>query len=248
MFNKDKHYSPAVSVGEYTVLNKVGEGRYGITYTVSKGGQQYILKQLKKKMLKVMGIKANYEREILGKVNHPRIPKLIDVIEEGEVVNYILELKHGKTVEEIIYNDNHVFSREEIFKYGSQLIDVIKYLHKNNIVHRDIRVPNIVMNNGEICLLDFGLARWVNGKRYKPEVDFHYLADFLLHLYYTSFVKEGTISKPWYEELQLNYFERDFLERLFGLKEQYINIDDVERDFTKIYAVQKAILEDTITP
>jgi serine/threonine-protein kinase len=218
-------------VGEYIIINKIGEGRYGIAYLVEKNSKYFILKQLKKKMLKVLGSKVNYEKELLSNIDHVRIPKLIDTVECDENIYYVLEYMYGKTFEELIYKDNYIFTRREIFDVALQLIDTIKYLHERNIVHRDIRISNVIMNNGEISLLDFGLARKVNNLRYKYEVDFYYLADFLLHLYYTSFDMKSGKGKPWYEELDLTPEEKLFLEKLFGLKEQYINIKEIEEHF-----------------
>lgn len=185
-------------------------------------------------MLKALGDKAKYEKELLYSINHTRIPKLVEDFAYDGYTFYVLELKRGKTFEEIIYKDNYAFTREEIFHVCSQLIDIIKYLHERNIVHRDIRVPNVLMDEGEISLLDFGLARKANNKRYKLHVDFHYLADFLLHLYYTSFNEKGGRGKPWYEELDLSPQKKLFLERLFGMKEQYTDIKEVEEDFMSL--------------
>ncbi|MDP4142864.1 MAG: protein kinase [Bacillota bacterium] len=230
----DTVYSPTEQVGEYTVLRILGEGRYGICYLVSKDNKQYILKQLKRNMLKKIGHKANYEPEILKTLNHKRIPKFIEKLEYDKFLGYILELKEGKTLEEIIFIDNYVFSKEEIFNIAIQLIDILKYLHGKGIVHRDIRVPNVLYNLGEIHLVDFGLARWVNEDRYVETVDFSYFGDFLLHLLYTAYNVENEQEKPWYEELDLPKEEMIFLKRLLGMEEVYKDINQVENELLKI--------------
>lgn len=264
-FYKDRIFSPGSQIGAYTVLDIIGEGRYGICYLVQDDKSKYILKQLKRGMLKKSSAKTSYEEEILMSLSHSRIPRFIKKIRFKNFYGYVLEFKAGKTLEEVIYNEGCVFTPEEIYRIGLQVIEILKYLHGNNIVHRDIRVPNTLYDDGQIYLLDFGLARWVDHKRYKVDVDFSYFGDFLLHLHYTSFeltsdksveVKTGADccglktlrrlwskirsnkAKVWYEELELKPEVVLFLKRLMGLEERYKSINEVERDFRSSHAPQ----------
>jgi len=242
LFNKDKVYSPSEKVGEYTILRALGEGRYGICYLASKGDKQYILKQLKKDMLKQAGEKAKYEQEVLDKIHYESIPKFIEKLQYDKFTGYVLEYKEGKTFEEIIYVDNYVFSKEEIYEIGLQLINISEYLHSLRIVHRDIRVPNVLYHNGKVILLDFGLARWVNNERYTPDVDFSYLGDFLIHLYYTAYEVVDEVERPWYEELELEEDEKRVLKRLMGVTERYKSIEEVKKDFLMLKAKNNGIV------
>jgi serine/threonine protein kinase len=115
-----------------------------------------------------------------------------------------------------------------------QLISILKYLHQSGVVHRDIRVPNTLYSDRKVYLVDFGLARWVDETKYCPDIDFAYLGDFLLHLYYTSYVMNGEKKKPWYEELNLKKEEMLFLKRLLGIEKKYRDIDEVEHDYLAI--------------
>lgn len=142
-----------------------------------------------------------------------------------------MEYKRGVTVEDMIFGDNHIFTREEIYIIGTKIIDIIEYLHERNIVHRDIRIPNVIIDGEEVYFIDFGLARVVNNERYIPSVDFSYLGHLLLHLYYSSFNKTNKKSKPWYEELELTIYELKFLRKLLGLDDVYQSIHDLKRDF-----------------
>lgn len=234
LFNKDKLYVPGQEIDGYTVIKTIGEGRYGICYLVCAGGTQFILKQLKRNIFRKTDPKAAFEAEILTRIQHPCLPGFIKKIVQGGFAGYLLEFKAGKTFEEIIFEDNRVFERQEIYNVGAQLINIIKYLHGIGVVHRDIRVPNTLYNNREVYLIDFGLARWINDKKYTADTDFSYLGDFLLHLYYTSYENNKGKSRPWYEELDLFDRELLFLKRLLGIEEGYNNINEVERDFLKI--------------
>ncbi|WP_330409719.1 protein kinase domain-containing protein [Romboutsia maritimum] len=98
-----------------------------------------------------------------------------------------MEYKIGKPIEEMIFGDNHIFTPAEIYKAGIKIIGIIRYLHERNIVHRDIRVPNVIIDDDDVYLIDFSLARLVNNERYVPSVDFSYLGHLLIHLHYPSF-------------------------------------------------------------
>jgi serine/threonine-protein kinase len=231
LFLKDRVYSQHERIGEYTLIKVIGEGRYGICYLVSKDGNKFILKQLKNRMVRKVGIDTVFEEQILGSIEHPCIPRLITRISMEEFNGYILEYKEGKTFEEIIYQDKHIFEREEIYSIGLQLIQILRYLHDKRVVHRDIRVPNTLYNEGKICLVDFGLARWVDGDTYTADVDFSFLGDFLLHLFYTSYNMINWNKGPWFEELKLTRGETVLLKRLMGIEKRYASIYEVEHDY-----------------
>lgn len=234
-FRRDKIYKPSEKISEYTVEKIIGEGRYGICYLVSAGQWRYILKQLKRGMMRKAGEKAKFEREILTSLQNVSIPRFIEKLEQNEFHGYILEYKEGRTFEDIIYLDKHVFGRKEIYKVGGQLIEILKYLHSNGIVHRDIRVPNTLYNGETVNLVDFGLARRIDDKKYKADIDFAYLGDFLLHLYYTSFEFKSGKKAPWYKELKLTEKELVFLKRLMGVEQRYKSISEVEKAFNDAF-------------
>lgn len=230
-FWRRKAYPPGYLLGGYKVIRLIGEGRFGICYLVDLDGKQYILKEIKPKALKKSGNKVIFEEKILLNIDHPSIPKIIDTIKNDNIYAYILEYKSGKTIEDMIFGENHVFTPKEIYKVGIKLINIIKYLHERNIVHRDIRVPNVIINGEEVYLIDFGLSRLANNESYIPSVDFCYFGHLLLHLYYSSFKKTNKKSQPWYNELELSLKELEFLKRLLGLGDEYKSIYDVEKDF-----------------
>jgi serine/threonine protein kinase len=234
LFVRDTRYSPGQKIGDYTVKKVSGEGRYGICYLVSDERQHYILKQLKRFMLKKSKTKVGFEQEILSSLNHKNVPRFIRKVEDEGLYGYLLEYKEGETFEDLIYLEDRVFPDTEIHDVGMQLISILKYLHHSGIVHRDIRVPNTLYSGRQVYLVDFGLARWVDEVKYRPDIDFSYLGDFLLHLYYSSYVTNGKKMKPWHEELNLRKEEMLFLKRLLGIEKKYRNIDEVEHDFLTI--------------
>lgn len=231
LFRRDKIYKPSEQIIEYVIEKIIGEGRFGICYQVSSDQKLCILKQLKRGMLKKSGVKARFEEEILKSLQHESIPRFIEKIECENFCGYVLEFKEGRTFEDIIFLDGYVFEREEIFRIGSQLVEILKYLHSKGIVHRDIRVPNTLYDGQKVNLVDFGLARWINNRKYRADMDFAFLGDFLVHLYYSSFEFKSGKKRPWYEELKLTEKELLFLKRLMGVEQRYKSILEVEVDF-----------------
>jgi serine/threonine protein kinase len=233
-FVRDTLYAPGQKIGDYRVKKVCGEGRYGICYLVSDERQEYIFKQLKRFMRKKSTAKAGFEVEILSSLNHKNVPRFIGKVKEEGACGYLLEHKAGETFEDLIYFKNRVFPESAIHDVGMQLISIIKYLHKSGVVHRDIRTPNTLYSDGRLYLVDFGLARWIDELRYRPDIDFAYLGDFLLHLHYTSYVAKSKKKKPWHEELNLRTEEMLFLKRLLGIEKKYRSIEAVEQDYLAI--------------
>jgi serine/threonine-protein kinase len=185
-------------------------------------------------MLKKSKGKVRFEEEILRELKHKSIPQFIDKIEDDDFYGYVLEFKEGRTFEDIIYLDGKAFEKDEIYRISGQLIELLKYLHSKGVIHRDIRVPNTLYSGENVNLVDFGLARWINDRKYKADMDFAFLGDFLLHLYYSSFEYKRVKKKPWFDELELSDMERLFLKRLMGVEKRYCRIEEVETDFYKI--------------
>lgn len=239
MFVFDRTYAPGQYLEDMRVVRKIGEGRFGICYLAADSEKYFLVKQLKRKRYLENPRKAQFEGDILKRLQFTAIPGFIRKIENGDLIAYVLEYKPGASLEQLIFKQKHVFNRGEIYRIGRQLIDILDYLHQNGVVHRDIRVPNVLLEGTSVYLVDFGLARWSDGEKYMPEIDFSYLGDLLLHLYYTSYQGEIQKNKPWYEELTLSERELAFLKRLMGLETRYKSAQEVRADFEEIFPIQR---------
>ena len=231
--NAKKHLNK--QIGKYKILSLIGEGRYGVCYLADYKGENVVIKHMKSPIFKKNKDKNFYEANILHKINHKNIPKLLDIINEKNFYGLVLEKKEGATVEEMLFKQKCRFNKKEIFGIGEQLIEILVYLHSIGIVHKDIRIPNVIIDDGDVSLIDFGLARWADEKNYKRDIDFSYLGDFLLYLYYSSFKKESFINRPWYEELNLNNEEKQFIKKLFKMEGDFESINEIKKDFNAIF-------------
>lgn len=223
-------------IANYKIIQSIGEGRYGVCFLAEDNGRRLILKKIKPRIFKRNNDHDALEIEVLSELCHPGIPKLLDVVNEKGFYGPVLELKSGDTIEVMLFKQKHRFSNPEIFNTGKQLIEIIKYLHDRGIVHRDIRIPNVLVDDGIVFLVDFGLARREDNKHYTRDIDFSYFGDFLLYLLYSSFKKEKHQSRPWYEELLLTSDQQMFLKRLLKLAKPFQNIDEIANDFQRVFA------------
>ena len=225
--------------GKYNIEKPIGEGRYGVCFLANLDiGEKVVIKKFKRSIFKKNSKKNMYEAVILSKLRDNRIPEFLGVINEKGFYGFVLEFKSGCTVKDILFKYKHKFTNEEFFNIGLKLIKTIKYIHGNGAVHRDIRIPNVLVDKEEVYLIDFGLAKWADNNKYTYDLDFSYLGDFLLYLLYSSFETKQKYKKlPWYKELSLTNKQMLFLKRLLGIEVAYENIDDIEKDFIKVFGV-----------
>lgn len=231
----DKYFKPNDIVNGYRVIKIIGQGRYGIVYLAKNNqGGKCVIKQLKNNMLNVTRDKLFYEENILKRLDSPRFPRFISKFDDGVRKGYLLEYIDGTVYYDLISKYDYEFSRKEIYSVANQLLDLIEILHSNGIVHRDIRLPNvIIMKNSKLALIDFGLARYIDDY-YKEKMDYWYIGDFLIHLYYSSYEPVYGEERPWYMELNLTSQERKFLKRLIGLDRSFRSIDEIREELYRI--------------
>ena len=218
-------------IGKYTITRHVGEGRYSNCYLANSSddfGSAVVIKRFKPGIFSRNKDKNYFEAVILSQLKHSGIPELLGVVNEGRFYGFVLEYKQGRTVKDMLFKDKHKFAKEEIYDIGTRLIEIIKYIHGAGVVHRDIRIPNVVIDGSEVYLIDFGLARWAQYGKYQFDLDFSFLGDFFLYLLYSTFQqKEKTKKSPWHQELNLTPLQRAFLKRLLGIEGYFLNAEEV---------------------
>lgn len=94
----------------------------------------------------------------LENINHPNIPRIINVEFDADTV-VTEEYAEGISLRQLM-DENTVFTRKQIINIAKQIVSAMTELHKSNIIHRDIKPDNIILDGaGHIWLIDYDIAR-----------------------------------------------------------------------------------------
>ena len=163
-----KRESPALQegmmIGPYRVLRELGSGGMGVVYLTMRSDEVYrrlaaikvIRPELRANPLKHRFLR---EREILARLDHPNIARIID---GGTTPNglpyFVMDYVDGHPLDE--FCRNHQATLEQRPNLFRQTCEAVQYLHENNVLHRDLKPANIlVTHTGQIKLLDFGVSK-----------------------------------------------------------------------------------------
>ena len=167
--------------GKYRILRVLGQGGFGITYlaiqvrldrkvaikeffmkdfcernettrqvTLGTAGSRETVNSCRKKFLK--------EAKHIALLDHPNIIRIIDVFDENSTSYYVMEYIEGGSLENKLGTTG--LSMSDATRYILQVAETLKYIHKKNIAHLDIKPSNIMLNgNDEIVLIDFGVSK-----------------------------------------------------------------------------------------
>lgn len=101
------------------------------------------------------------ETQLYLYMQHPNIPKLVDFIDmhECEKLYIVMEFIQGKSLEQYIYGEIGLIPEQTALPMFLEILDTVAYLHRNGILHLDIKSNNIMIQpDGRIKLIDLGIA------------------------------------------------------------------------------------------
>jgi len=114
---------------------------------------------------KTMVDALKHEIALLRSLSHPHIVRYLGSSSDDTNLNIFLEYVSGGSISKML-KDYGVFNEPIIIKFVYQILDGLKYLHSNNIIHRDIKGANILVDNlGTIKISDFGISKRVQDSR-----------------------------------------------------------------------------------
>ena len=165
--NNELQQEEALKAGKFTAISIIGKGTFGIVYRAKKEGSDDIL-AIKRVFQDRRYI--NRELEILKEINHPNIIKLLhyfytkDEKNEAEVYLSVVTDYLPQNLSHILITNFQTGKQLDPFLaklYAYQMLLSIKYLHSIGITHRDIKPPNILVDQKTniIKLCDFGSAK-----------------------------------------------------------------------------------------
>jgi serine/threonine protein kinase len=150
------------------------QNRYRIVRQLGRGGMGAVYEAIDQRLDAVVALKETFsvddrlrrqfeqEARLLAQLHHPALPRVSDYFTEGNRAFLVMQFIAGVDLAEIIATQPGPLPRNQVIAWADQLLDALIYLHtrERQIIHRDIKPHNLkVTANGQIALLDFGLAK-----------------------------------------------------------------------------------------
>ncbi|XP_062998419.1 NUAK family SNF1-like kinase 2 [Elgaria multicarinata webbii] len=191
-----RHYHKHNLRHRYEFLETLGKGTYGkVKKARERSGKLVAIKSIRKDKIKDEQdlVHIRREIEIMSSLNHPHIIAVHEVFENSSKIVIVMEYASKGDLYDYI-SERQRLTEQEARHFFRQVVSAVYYCHKNGIVHRDLKLENILLDaNCNIKIADFGLSNVfqqdrflqtfcgsplyaspeiVNGRPYKgPEVD-----------------------------------------------------------------------------
>lgn len=169
----------AVLQSRYIILGKLGQGGFGAVYRASDqrfNGKLWAIKEMSDSQVPP-ALRANAiqefkrEADMLAGLNHPNLPRVIDLFEENTNWYLVMDFIDGQNLETILTAQGAPLAPDDVVEWAIQLCEVLTYLHTQTppIIFRDLKPENILRETktGRIKLVDFGIARFFKGGQSK---------------------------------------------------------------------------------
>ena len=166
-----------VNVFQYYTLDKtLGQGQFGTVKlaTHKKTRKQVAIKQVKKKDMNYLEVlQQRREIEVLKICQHPNIINLVDLFENSDHYFIVLDYMAGNDLFDYLFQRNFNLGEERVCEIVYQMALGLKYLHSYGIVHRDLKLENVMMTDSSSTsvpkLVDFGLAKIIGPNEHTTE-------------------------------------------------------------------------------
>ena len=168
-----------IKLGSYTIEKLLGEGSFGKVHLTKKEGdsKKYATKEIDREEIDSSEAKKYLINEIriLQSLNHPNIVKFVDIKKTKKHYYIMMEFCNGgelsKNLEKYMIKNGTAFPEELVQHFMRQIIDAFKYIHGKKIIHRDVKLDNILLHfdneedkknfnlmKAQVKIIDFGFS------------------------------------------------------------------------------------------
>ena len=169
----------------YRLLSRIGQGGFGSVFKAQDSLFQNKIVAIKEISLtglqqqEVLDATASFNREVqvLSDLQHPGLPRLHDYFTDAEHWYLVMDFIEGETLERHLEQSigGHFLQLIDVLRVGVQLCVVLDYMHTHQppIIFRDLKPSNVMLiPNGSIRLIDFGIARYFKRGQFKDTMAF----------------------------------------------------------------------------
>ncbi|MDR6551680.1 protein kinase domain-containing protein [Paenibacillus qinlingensis] len=230
--------------GQYQIERFLGMGSYGLTYLCldKHSGQEVVAKQAKPSKGQLGRDLLRREATIMNQLEHPSIPKCYTSFEESKRLYMITEYIQGRTVEDLIFERGARFEEKDALQFIRQLLNIVQFIHEHDVVHLDIRIPNVIVHGNHMSLIDFGLAarlgeparitidaddELIRRRTVHVTSDLYAIGHFLLYMLYSTYESshdQEEVIRGWEEELSISTQTKQMIRKLLQIDPPYANV------------------------
>lgn len=159
-------------IHQYQILEKLGAGGQGTVYKArdTKLDRIVVIKVLPAELTTKTSNFKRFEREaqLCSQLDHVNICTIYDFNESNGIFYIAMQYVEGKNVRQLV--NGRPLELKSALSIAVQVCDALAYSHERNIIHRDIKAGNVmVTSNGLVKILDFGLAKLIQGEHEIPK-------------------------------------------------------------------------------
>lgn len=178
----------SIKRSDLTEMRYLGKGGFGKVNLVqhNETKQCYAMKSISKVQLFSFKMTNHVmrERNIMVSLKHPLIANLVATFQDKHNLYMVIDLYHGGELYSILYNKKKAqpgLPLPWVQFYGACVYESLAYLHSHYIAYRDLKPENILIDKDGYCvMIDFGMAKVVNGKTYSKCGTAEYIAPEIL--------------------------------------------------------------------
>lgn len=151
-------------VGNYLLVSNLGKGQFGVVFKgvlIEDQKKVFAIKCINKSKLEgnaILNRLFQTEMNVMSKINHPNVMHLFEFMETAHNYYLVIQYCNNGDLESYLKKMGRL-SEEEAVYFLMQIANGFQVLHKNKIMHRDVKLANLFLHEDQVVIGDFGFAK-----------------------------------------------------------------------------------------